>query len=147
MINLTKITDYALVYLMVAFSGIPFFYYSGIQLIIPMLLLPLGVVIYRRRKIDRFILLYFIVVATLLFLQTIKFYHLVYSTYAGLFARLLFAYLVIIGLAKTVRYYINILTFSVITSLFINFNILHPDNHIDYSTPMPPVFRALTSLD
>ena len=121
MINLTKITDYVLVYLMVAFSGIPFFYYSGIQLIIPMLLFPLGVVIYRRRKIDRFILLYFIVVATLLFLQTIKFYHLVYSTYAGLFARLLFAYLVIIGVGqKTVRYYINILTFSVITSLFFN---------------------------
>ncbi len=121
MINLTKITDYTLVYLMIAFSGIPFFYYSGIQLIIPMLLLPLCVAVFRKRKIDRFIIIYFIVVLILLFLQTIKFYFLIYSTYAGLIVRLLFAWLVLVAVGqKTIRYYIRILVFSVITGLFFN---------------------------
>ena len=121
MINLTKITDYTLIYLMIAFSGIPFFYYSGIQLIIPMLMLPLGVMVFRRRKIDRFIVIYFVAVIILLFLQTVKFYYLVYSTYAGLIARLLFAWLTIVAVGqKTVLYYIHILLFSVITSLFFN---------------------------
>lgn len=121
MINLSKITDYALVYLMVAFSGIPFFYYSHIAVIITALLFPLGVMVYRQRKIDRFMVGYFAVVALLLFLQTVKFYHLVPSTYAGLVVRLLFAYFVLRAVGQnSTRYFVQILVFSVITSLFFN---------------------------
>lgn len=119
--NINKITDYALVYLMVAFSGIPFFYYGGIFFMFVMLLFPLAVVIIRRRKPHRFIVGYFIVVALLLFFQTIKFYHLAVSTYAGFMIRLLFAYLVLLAVGKkSIKYYIDILAFSVVTSLFFN---------------------------
>ncbi len=106
---------------MVAFSGIPFFYYGGIFFMTVMMMLPLAVVIIRKRRPDRFIFGYLLVVAVLLFLQTAKFYYIAVSTYGGFMVRLLFAYLVLLAVGKkTIRYYIHILFFSVITSLFFN---------------------------
>jgi hypothetical protein len=126
---------------MIAFSGIPFFYYGGIFFMTVMMMLPLAVVIVRRQKPHRFIAGYIVVVAILLFLQTIKFYHMAISTYAGLMVRLMFAYLVILAVGKkSVKYYIDILCFSVVTSLFFNIISYIPaiNNFLTYS--IAPIF-------
>ncbi len=119
MINLTRIIDYTLVYLLVAFSGIPFFYRSRIEVLVVCLLIPLAVFIYRKRKIDKAIIYYMLIALTVQVGQTLKFYDLPLTTFIGLHVRILFAYLVIRSVgAKLVSNYINIIAISIVISLF-----------------------------
>ncbi|WP_430931334.1 hypothetical protein [Saccharicrinis sp. 156] len=119
MINVTKITDYWLVYLLIAFSGVPFFYKAHIAMMIVFLAFPAVVFFIRQRKIDRFFMYYLSAVLTLQVGQMLKFYELPVQTYLGLHVRLLFAYLTIKAVGrKTVEYYVDVLVFSVLVSLF-----------------------------
>ncbi len=118
MLNLSKITNYALVYLLIAFSGVPFFYRAHIAMMIVFLAFPATVFILRKRKIDRFFIYYLVFVLVIQMGQMLKFYELPLKTFLGMHARLLFAYLTIRAVGKkTPIYYINILIFSVVTSL------------------------------
>ncbi len=120
MINKTKILDYLLVYLLVAFSGIPFFYRARIEVLIAFLAIPLGVFVYRKCKLDKFIVYYLAFVLLLQMGQVLKFYYLPVSTFLGLHARLLFAYFTIKALGeKFIGHYINVLFFSVVVSLLL----------------------------
>jgi hypothetical protein len=119
MLNLSKITDYLLVYLLIAFSGVPFFYKAHIVMMIGFLIFPLFVFISRKKKIKRFFIVYFLIVLCVQVGQMLKFYQLPMLTFLGLHVRLIFAYLVIEAVGKkTIQYYIDILVFSVVTSLF-----------------------------
>ncbi|TLX75649.1 hypothetical protein E9993_08810 [Labilibacter sediminis] len=118
MINLSKITDYLLVYLLIAFSGVPFFYRANMLMMLGFLVFPLVVFVVRKRKIDRFIVYYILIALVVQIGQMLKFYDLPIATFLGLHIRLLFAYLTIRAVGnKTIGYYTNILCFSVITSL------------------------------
>lgn len=119
MVNLTKITDCVLVFLMVAFSGIPFFYYSRIEVLVAMWLLPLAVFVHRKRTVDWFVVGYLIVVMGILFLQTIKFYHFSALSYAGLLIRITFTWLVIraVGI-KLIPLFVKTMVVLVCISLF-----------------------------
>lgn len=119
MINLSRIIDYTLVYLLVAFSGIPFFYRSRIEVLIVCLLIPLSVFVYRKRKIDKAIIYYLLIALAVQLGQTLKFYDLPLKTFIGLHIRIAFAYLVIRSVGvKLINNYIQILVISVIISLF-----------------------------
>ncbi len=118
MINLTKITDYLLVYLLIAFSGIPFFYKAHILMMVGFTAFPLLVFFIRKRKFDWFIIIYILVAMAVQVGQMMKFYQLPLLTYLGLHVRILFAYLVIKSVEeKTIKYYVDILCFSVYSSL------------------------------
>ncbi len=118
MLNLSKITNYTLVYLLIAFSGVPFFYRAHIAVMIVFLAFPATVFILRKRKLDRFFVYYLVFVLVIQMGQMLKFYELPAKTFLGMHARLLFAYLTIRAVGrKTPEYYINILIFSVLTSL------------------------------
>ncbi|MCT4588210.1 MAG: hypothetical protein N4A71_10340 [Carboxylicivirga sp.] len=119
MINLTRILDYTLVYLLVAFSGIPFFYRSRIEVLIACLIIPLSVFIYRKRKVDKAIVYYMLFALVVQLGQTLTFYDLPLNTFIGLHIRILFAYLVIRAVgAKLVEDYIKIIVVSIWISLF-----------------------------
>ncbi len=118
-INKTKIVDYLLVYFLVAFSGIPFFYRSRIEVLIVFTLFPLWVFIYRQRKIDKFIVYYLAGVLLIQAGQVLKFYYLPFSTFVGLHARILFAYFTLKAVDKRFAdYYVHVIVFSVIVSWF-----------------------------
>lgn len=118
MLNLSKITNYTLIYLLIAFSGVPFFYRAHIVMMIAFLAVPATVFILRKRKVDRFFVYYLVFVLVVQMGQMLKFYELPAKTFLGMHARLLFAYLTIRAVGKqTPNYYINILIFSVFTSL------------------------------
>ncbi len=118
MINLSKITDFLLVYFMIAFSGVPFFYKANIVMMIAFLAFPAIVFVIRKRKIDRFIIYYLGIVLLIQAGQMLKFYELPIQTYLGLHVRLIFGYLTIRSVGrKTVEYYVDILVFSVLASL------------------------------
>ncbi|WP_075589781.1 O-antigen ligase family protein [Labilibacter marinus] len=118
MLNLSKITDYILIYLMIAFSGIPFFYKAHIAMMIAFLAIPALVFAIRKRKIDRYFVIYVVVLICIQLGQTLKFYDLPIATYIGMHVRVMFAYLTIKAVGrKTVDYYIDIMVFSVLASL------------------------------
>lgn len=117
LINRTKILDYLLVYLLIAFSGVPFFYRSRIEVLIVAMLLPAAVFVYRKRKIDKFILYYLLVALLVQLGQVLKFYHLPVTTFIGLYVRIVFAYLCIKAIGvRTIKYYVDILVFSILLS-------------------------------
>jgi len=117
MINKTKIIDYLLVYFLVAFSGIPFFYRARIEVMIVFLLLPLLVFVYRKRKVDKFIIYYIAFVFLIQAGQVLKFYYLPITTFIGLHVRILFAYLVLKSVDKRfVDYYVHVLVVSTLIS-------------------------------
>ncbi len=118
MLNVSKITDYLLVYLLIAFSGVPFFYRAQIAMMIAFLAFPAGVFYYRQRKLDRFFVYYILGALVVQFGQMLKLYELPLQTYVGLHIRLIFGYLTIKAVGKkTVNYYVDILVFSVFSSL------------------------------
>ncbi|GAF03661.1 O-antigen ligase family protein [Saccharicrinis fermentans] len=119
MLNVTKITDYLLVYLLVAFSGVPFFYKAHIAMLIVSLALPAFIFVRRKRNVDRFFIYYVVFVLCIQVGQMLKFYEFPIQTYLGLHVRVLFAYLSIKAVGKKMMtYYVDILVFSVWTSLF-----------------------------
>ena len=106
-----------MVYLMIAFSGVPFFYKAHIAMMIAFLIFPAGVFIYRKRKIDRFLIYYLLVVVFVQVGQMIKFHEFPLQTYLGMHVRILWGYFVIKSVGrKTVEYYVDILVFSVLAS-------------------------------
>ncbi|WP_439183597.1 O-antigen ligase family protein [Carboxylicivirga taeanensis] len=116
-INTTKITDYLLVYLLVAFSGIPFFYRARVEVLLVCMLFPLAVFIYRRKRIDKLFIAYVVVAMVIQAGQMLKFYYLPMTSFLGLHIRLLFAYLIIrtVG-TKFPAYFITLLVVSVVIS-------------------------------
>ncbi len=107
-----------MVYLLVAFSGVPFFYRARIEVMIIALLFPAFIFMHRRRKIDKFIIYYIFVVILIQVGQTLKFYQYPISTYIGLHIRVLFAYLTIRAVGQRIMIsYIHVIVFSVISSL------------------------------
>lgn len=115
--NVEKILNYSLVYLLVALSGVPFFYRSKMALLIPAMLLSLLVFIYYRRKLDKFLAYFSAFYALILAGQTLKFYYLPLDTYFGLYIRILFAYFVIASLKeKFTDYFIDVIYVSSLIS-------------------------------
>lgn len=126
-LNLTKITDYLLVYLLIAFSGVPFFYRAEITMMMAAMLLPACVFLFRRKKVHKFIFVYITIALVVQLLQMLKFNFLPLNTFLGLHLRILFAYMVlaIVG-SRFMKLYIDLLVISVIISLFFYFFIYIP---------------------
>ncbi len=88
-------------------------------MMIAFLAVPLAVFIIRRKKSDRFFVIYILTALAVQMGQMLKFYQLPLLTFSGLHIRIIFAYLIIKSVGKnTIQYYIDILCFSVYTSLF-----------------------------
>jgi len=119
MFNSTKIINYFLLYLLIAFSGVPFFIFAKSTFLILLFPLPAVVYFYRKSELPKFIALYLIYVVLLLMLQTIKFKFFPVETYIGIILKVLFAFFVIELLKeKFIPYYVNIIYVSTIISLF-----------------------------
>ncbi|WP_430809902.1 MULTISPECIES: hypothetical protein [unclassified Carboxylicivirga] len=116
-INTTKLIDYLLVYLLIAFSGIPFFYRARVEVLMVGLLLALAVFIYRQKQVDKLFVGYLVVVLIIQAGQMLKFYYLPLTSFLGLHIRLVFAYLILRSVGtKLPAYVVTILSVSVLIS-------------------------------
>lgn len=113
------IIDYILVYLLIAMTGIDFFYRTKMIFLIPICSATAFLFFYRGLKIHKFIAYYAIIFMVVQILQMLKFYYLPLSTYIGLHIRIFYAYftLRLVG-ERFFNYYINILFYSTIISFF-----------------------------
>ena len=119
-INKTRTVDYTLLFLLVGVTGIPFFKVGDITFLFLSLCLAGFVFIYRKLKIDRFFVVFFLVYLTVMIAQMLKFNYLPLTTYLGVFIRIIFAYLVVRILGKNfTKYYVNILYVLSIIGFFI----------------------------
>ena len=131
-----------MVYLLVAFSGIPFFYRSQIEVLIVTMLFPAMVFILRKRKLDKFIIYYLVLTVLIQAGQMLKFYYLPLTTFLGLHIRILFAYLTIKAVGKRfVDYYVHILVFSVMISLFFYIPSYYPGFEYFLKSTVAPFFK------
>jgi len=106
--------------LLIAMSGVPFFYRSGMAFLIPSLVLVSIIFFSIGRQIHKFLILYLFIFLLIQFGQMVKFNYLPLNTYLGLYVRVLFAYFVIqiIG-SRFISYYINlILILAIVSFLF-----------------------------
>lgn len=111
--------DYLLVYLLVAMTGIDFFYRTKMAFFIPLLFFTAFIFFYRGLKLHKFIAYFVLIFIVVQILQMLKFYYLPLSTYIGLHIRILYAYftICIVG-ERFFKYYINIIVYSTLISLF-----------------------------
>ncbi len=125
--NITKITNYFLIFLLIAFSGIPFFYRADILMLIAAFIFPLTTFIVRKRRVDKFIVIYIIIALCIQMLQMLKFNFLPTSTFMGLHLRLLFAYLILrsVGI-RSIDVYVNVIVFFTLVSFFFYFACYSP---------------------
>lgn len=109
-INKPVTVDYTVLFLLVGVTGIPFFKVGDIMFLFLSLCLAGFVFLYRKLKIDRFFIVFFLVYLTVMLAQMIKFNYLPLTTYLGVFIRIILAYLTvrILG-ANFTRYYVNIM--------------------------------------
>ena len=119
-IDKTRTVDYALLFLLVGCTGIPFFKVGDITFVFLSLCLAGFVLIYRKLKIDKFFIVFFLVYLTVMMAQMVKFNYLPLTTYLGVFLRIFFAYLTVRILGKNfTKYYVNILYVLSIIGFFI----------------------------
>ena len=119
-INKTRTVDYTLLFLLVGSTGIPFFKVGDITLLFLMTCLAGLVFIYRKLKIDRFFVVFFLVYLTVMIAQMVKFNYLPLTTYLGVFIRIIVAYLIVRILGRNfTKYYVNILYVLSIIGFFI----------------------------
>jgi len=119
-INKTRTVDYTLLFLLVAVTGIPFFKVGDITFLILFLGLAGIVFLYRKLKIDRFFIFFLLLYAVVMVGQMVKFNYLPMTTFAGVFIRILFAYLTVRILGKNfTRYYVDIIYVLSIIGFFI----------------------------
>ncbi len=120
--KINLIIDYAIVYLLVAMSGIPFFYKSDLALLVPSAFLSFAVYALRRRQIDRHSFIYFAAMFIVLYAQMIKFDFFPVKVYLGIFLRIFFAYFVIRAVgSRFIKIFINVIVASTIISYFFYF--------------------------
>src|SRR5512145_3182272 len=134
-INATKFTDYMMVYMLIAMTGVEFFFRSSLSFIFGGLVMSLAVFIRRRKKLDKAIFYYLIVLLCINLLQTLKFNFFPMGTYLGVIVRILFAYFVIrIVEEKFIDYYIDILYYLSLIAFFFYFTSYIPGVENFYKT-------------
>jgi hypothetical protein len=137
-----KFLNYFLVYMLIASTGIDFFFRVKMTLLIPMLFVVAGIFFYKKLKIDKFIIVYVSIFILVQFLQMIKFYFLPTSTFLGLHIRVLYAYFTIriVG-ERFFKYYVNILYYSTLISFFFYFISYIPGVENFFVENITPLFR------
>jgi hypothetical protein len=119
-INRSKAVDYALLFLLVGCTGIPFFKVGDITFLIISLCLAIIVFIYRKLRFDRFFFLFFLVYLMVMVAQMVKFNYLPVNTYLGVFIRIFFAYFTVRILGRNfTKYYVDIIYVLSIIGFFI----------------------------
>jgi len=136
MINLTKIVDYTLVYLLVAMSGIPFFYRSGLAFLIPATGLSFITYVHRKRQLDKLSLGFMLAMLLVCYVQMVKFQLLPVTIYLGIFLRIFFAYFTLRSIGHR---FFNIFITIVVTSSIISYFFYFPSY-------IPGVEKFLKSL-
>ena len=120
--NKSEILDYILVYLLVALSGIPFFYKSGLAFLIPTAFLSFIVFVYRRKQFDGHSMFFFSAMFIVLVGQMIKFDFFPVNVYLGIFLRMSIAFFIIKSVGnRFIEIFINIIVASAIISYFFYF--------------------------
>jgi hypothetical protein len=137
-----KALDYFLVYMLIATTGIDFFYRAKMVFLIPMLLLVAGIFIYNGLGTHKFFIGYILAATIVQFLQMLKFYYLPSETFIGLYLRLFYAYFTIriVG-ERFFKYYVNILYYSAIISFFFYFTSYIPGVETFFITHVAPLFQ------
>lgn len=117
-ISKRKFTDYTLLYMLVALSGIPFF--DGDVLLVGCFGLVVLIFFLRREGIHKFYIFVALAFLTMIFLHGLRFHYIVpYSTIVGLIIKLSLGYFVVVMLKeKFTSYYVNFIYISSIISFF-----------------------------
>ncbi len=119
-INKTRAVDYTLLFLLVAVTGIPFFKVGDITFLILFLCLAGFVFLYRKLKVDRFFVIFFLLYLIVMVGQMVKFNYLPLTTYVGVFIRIILAYLTVRVLGRNfTKYYVDIIYVLSIIGFFI----------------------------
>ncbi len=119
-IKRTKAVDYTILFLLVAVTGIPFFKVGDITFLFLSLCLAGFVLVYRRLKIDRFFIIFFLIYLAVMIAHMVKFNYLPLNTYLGVFIRIILAYLTVRILGRNfTKYYVNIMYVLAIIAFFI----------------------------
>jgi hypothetical protein len=119
-INKTRAVDYTLLFLLVAVTGIPFFKVGDITFLILFLCLAGFVFLYRKLKVDRFFIIFFLLYIFVMVGQMVKFNYLPLTTYLGVFIRIFFAYFTVRILGRNfTKYYVDIIYVLSIIGFFI----------------------------
>jgi hypothetical protein len=109
-INKPKAVDYTILFLLVGVTGIPFFKVGDIAFLFLSLCLAGFVFIYRKLKIDRFFIVFFLIYLTVMIAQMVKFNYLPMTTYLGVFIRIFLAYFTVRILGRNfTKYYVDIM--------------------------------------
>jgi hypothetical protein len=141
-INNKQIIDRLLLFYLVATSGIMYFYKDIEYMVIGLIIS--GLLFYHRKlKIDLLFLFFYLFVFLIVQLfQATTVQKLPLSTYAGLYARLLFAYFVIklLGIRFFTEYVRLIYTFALISLFFFTFSIIIPGFEYFFVTKITPFF-------
>jgi len=115
-----KAVDYTILFLLVGVTGIPFFKVGDITFLFLSLCLAGFVFIYRKLKIDRFFIVFFLIYLTVMIAQMVKFNYLPLTTYLGVFIRIVLAYLTVRILGRNfTKYYVDIMYVLAIISFFV----------------------------
>lgn len=119
-INKTRAMDYTVLFLLVALTGIPFFKVGDITFLVISLLLAGSVFFYRKLKVDKFFIVFFLVYIVVMVAQMVKFNYLPYTTYIGVTIRIFLAYFTVRILGKNfTNYYVDIIYVLSIAGFFI----------------------------
>jgi hypothetical protein len=119
-INKARVTDYTIMFLLVAVTGIPFFKVGDITFLILLFCLAGFVFLYRKLKFDRFFFFFLLLYSMVMVAQMVKFNFLPLNTYLGVFIRIFIAYLTVRILGGNfTKYYVNIIYVLSIIGFFI----------------------------
>lgn len=119
-INKSKAVDYTILFLLVGVTGIPFFKVGDITFLILFLCFAALIFIYRKLKLDKFFIVFFLIYLTVMVAQMVKFSYLPLSTYLGVFIRIIFAYLTVRILGRNfTKYYVDIIYVLSIIGFFV----------------------------
>ena len=137
--------NYLLVFILVALSGVPFFYKDPLMrpLLFLTLVISLFLFIYRKVDTDKFILIYIYIFGLISIGQFFIFDAIPLVTMLGYIIRILLAYFVIKIVGRPfISYYVNIIYFFCIVSFFFYFpTLINPGFEYFFVQNIAPFFK------
>lgn len=142
-INKTKALDYTVLFLLIAVTGIPFFKVGDISFLLVSMFLAGSVFIYRRLKVDKFFIVFFLAYVVVMVAQMVKFNYLPFTTYIGVSIRIFLAYFTVRVLGRNfTKYYVDIIYVVSIAGFFIYIpQLIIPGLEQFFVSSISPLFR------
>ena len=136
-----NILDYILVYLLIANSGIPFFY-PYIEFKVINFIIVLLAFLFRRKTLDKFLLIYLLFFLVMVLGQFFIFNIFAYKDYLTIIVRIFIAYFTIkTVLIKFFKIYVNIIYFFAVVSFFFYIPSIIIPGFVDFIVKISPYFN------